>query len=248
MSHLDPDVAALLALGEDVADEQQQSHLAHCAECAAEVEAFRRTVAAGRRGAAPALLQPPARVWDAIADELELGHDASQHPGPELAAPTAPPAPPMHVAPRGRGRRGRRALLIGLVASAAAVAVVAGVWSSGILTTGPIIVSEASLASFPDWEGAEGEAVLEEIDGHHRVVVRLDADLPDDGHREVWLLTEDASALVSLGVLTGAEGEFPLPDDVDVSRFTVVDVSQEADDGDPAHSGDSIVRGQLSPA
>jgi hypothetical protein len=37
-----------------------------------------------------------------------------------------------------------------------------------------------------------------------------------------------------------------VPDGVDTAEFPVVDVSAEADDGDPAHSGDSIVRGTLT--
>ena len=34
-------------------------------------------------------------------------------------------------------------------------------------------------------------------------------------------------------------------DSVDLARFSVVDVSAEPLDGDPTHSGDSIVRGAL---
>ena len=37
-----------------------------------------------------------------------------------------------------------------------------------------------------------------------------------------------------------------LPAQVDVGEFPVVDVSIEPADGDPAHSGDSVVRGTLS--
>lgn len=252
MSHLDADLAALLALGEDVADDAQRAHLAECPVCQAEVQAFQRAVTAGRNGAGPALLDPPPRVWEAIAAELDLPESdaptVSTSAATETAAvdePTPPPA--AHVAPRGRGVR-RRPLVFGLIGVAAAAVIVAGVFTSGILNPRPVILSEASLASFPGWEGAEGAAVLEEVDGHHAVVVRLDAQVPSDGYREVWLLTEDASDLVSLGVLEGEEGVFTLPDDVDIDRFTVVDISQEDADGDPTHSGDSIVRGELSPA
>ena len=110
----------------------------------------------------------------------------------------------------------------------------------------PEIISEARLDGFPTWAGAQGEAMLERVDGHDRVVVDLTASVPDDGYREVWLLTSDASDLISLGVLDGSSGSFDIPDDVDLSRFTVVDISQEDVDGDPGHSGDSIVRGTLS--
>ena len=50
----------------------------------------------------------------------------------------------------------------------------------------------------------------------------------------------------SLGVLEGSEGTFEVPNDVDVDEFNLVDVSEEPQDGDPTHSGDSIVRGPLT--
>jgi anti-sigma-K factor RskA len=62
----------------------------------------------------------------------------------------------------------------------------------------------------------------------------------------VWLLDSEAQRLVSLGLLEGDEGRFPLPEQVDVGEYPVVDVSIEPTDGDPAHSGNSVVRGTLS--
>jgi len=38
---------------------------------------------------------------------------------------------------------------------------------------------------------------------------------------------------------------FPLPDDLDLAAYPVVDISEEPFDGNPGHSGDSIVRGVL---
>ena len=49
-----------------------------------------------------------------------------------------------------------------------------------------------------------------------------------------------------LGILSGAEGVFDIPDSLDIGEYPVVDVSDEPYDGDPAHSGDSIVRGRLA--
>ena len=94
--------------------------------------------------------------------------------------------------------------------------------------------------------GATGAARVEEQpDGRRQVVVTVDAPVPEGTYREVWLLAEDLSGLVSLGVLDGAEGRFDLPDGLDLTQFPVVDVSEEHFDGDPAHSGDSVVRGPL---
>ena len=65
------------------------------------------------------------------------------------------------------------------------------------------------------------------------------------GFREVWLLTPDVKGLVSVGTLAGPSGRFALPAGLDLAEFSVVDVSEEQFDGNPAHSGNSIVRGAL---
>jgi hypothetical protein len=62
---------------------------------------------------------------------------------------------------------------------------------------------------------------------------------------EVWLMTAGTKRLVSLGVLHGTSGTFTVPTGVDVDRFRLVDVSDEPRDGNPGHSGDSIVCGVL---
>jgi hypothetical protein len=108
-------------------------------------------------------------------------------------------------------------------------------------------VAQASLAAFPDHPGAEGTAVVEENpDGSRFVRVEVSADAAPDTYREVWLIAPDASELVSLGVLDDDTGTLTVPAGVDLARFPLVDVSQEPVDGDPDHSGDSIVRGELS--
>ena len=264
MSHLDPDAAALIALGEQAAAGDAE-HLAACDTCAAEVASLRRTVDAGRTGdGAEPLLTPPPRVWDAIASELGL-RDAPSNAAAAPATtsdraghsqPSVPPAPAPrdetrtaeHRVPRRRRSR-RRSLVLAVVAAVAVVAVVAGTWVARELTRSQVSVLPAAvLDGFPAHPGAEGEAVLEEADGHTRIVVELDADLAAEGYREVWLLASDGSGLVSLGLLDGRTGTFAVPAGVDLDLFSLVDISQEEDDGDPGHSGDSIVRGELQPA
>lgn len=65
------------------------------------------------------------------------------------------------------------------------------------------------------------------------------------GYREVWSISTDLPRLTSVGILTEGSGKLDLPEGVDMAAFAVVDVSDESFDGDPAHSGNSIVRGQL---
>lgn len=112
-----------------------------------------------------------------------------------------------------------------------------------------VVLASATLEAFPDWPDATASVVVEErADGTRFVEVALDVAEPVDGFRELWLITSAGDDIVSLGVLEGAGGTFSIPADVDLERFTLVDISQEHFDGDPTHSGDSIVRGELSRA
>jgi len=255
MSHIEPDDLATLALDGVRPEGETRLHLEDCDACRAEYEALARTVELGRAGASqPALETPPSSVWAAIHGELSLA--------PELAAdPLAPEAPATArdrpaeepatatVTPL-RQRRSPRWWPV--AAAAAVVGIVAGiaigVGASGGFGTRPApqtVVATASLDAFPGWS-ATGSAQLEEgDDGVRSIVVDLDAEVPPTDVREVWLIRSDASGLVSLGLLEGASGRFVVPDGIDLDEFTLVDVSAEPVDGDPAHSGDSIVRGEL---
>nr|WP_232624706.1 hypothetical protein [Micromonospora sagamiensis] len=44
----------------------------------------------------------------------------------------------------------------------------------------------------------------------------------------------------------GTDALLPLPPDVDLDRYSVVDVSAERYDNNTAHSGDSLLRGSLT--
>ncbi|BDI23190.1 anti-sigma factor [Herbiconiux sp. L3-i23] len=235
--HVDPEALALMALGEDT-DARIRDHLAGCPECQDELEELRATVAVGRAGLGDERLAEPApRVWSAIADELGLDRDVS----PTTTTPASASGPP-DVVPR--RRIGRRAAVAVIATTLAAAGVVTAVVVA-VQATRPTVVASAALEPLPDWLGAEGEAVVEESpDGARDVRVTLDAS-DGDGYREVWLLTRDATALVSLGVLDGSTGRFTIPADVDLGEYPIIDVSQEPADGDPTHSGDSIVRGLL---
>lgn len=107
------------------------------------------------------------------------------------------------------------------------------------------VIEQASLDPLPGWD-VRGTARVEDASGKLQLVV----DLPENsvtGYREVWLLDLQGKtpALLSVGTLNGDQGIFDLPPDVDLAKYNVVDVSNEAFDGNPAHSADSIVRGEL---
>jgi hypothetical protein len=226
MAHVDPELLALLALGETAGTDDERAHLADCDGCMEELRVLRRTALVGRSTLADGdLLEPDPRVWNRIADEVGM----------------------RPLATVGRPAR-RRTLWTGL-AIAASVVLLAGAGVAAWVGLNPAAqapVASATLEAFPGWPGASGEASVRE--SGDRWVLTLDLDVPEDaqGYREVWLITSDASQLVSLGVVEGSSGEYVIPRGVDLADYDLVDVSEEPFDGDPAHSGDSIVRGQLS--
>lgn len=236
--HMDPELVALMALGE-LPDPAAQEHLDSCPECRAILDELRETVAVGRSTlGAEILVEPAPRVWSAIAAELNLVDETNGAPEPVTMAPAS-----SHRRPRRSRRRSRWIVAAALTLAAVTVGALV---VTNLPEPRPTVVASADLGALPDWLGSTGTAVVEESPtGSKAVTVSIDA-AEGDGYREVWLLTPDARSLVSLGVLNGSEGTFTIPDDIDLAEYRVVDVSLEEPDGDPAHSGDSIVRGTLS--
>jgi hypothetical protein len=230
--HSDPDQLALRALGEDVPELDQ--HLAGCAECRRELDELRAVVATAREvEPEDQPVAPPPAVWEAVSAELGLRGVAA---GDELAARRMP-----------TGRR-RGALLLAAAAAVTGIAVGAAgaLLLSGDDGSAPAqVVAQADLAALPEHQGS-GSATVHTSDGERVLVVDVSDLTKGDGFYEVWLLDSEAQRLVSLGLLEGDEGRFPLPEQVDVGEYPVVDVSIEPTDGDPAHSGNSVVRGTLS--
>ncbi|MDF2807494.1 MAG: hypothetical protein K0S43_2440 [Cellulosimicrobium sp.] len=247
MQHIDDETLALLALGEDVLDDDARAHLASCAECADGAARLARVADAFDGADAPdELVEPSPAVWSAIHAELGLAEASADLTAPS-AGPDAPAAGTSAVVVPLAPRRRRVWVPVAAASAALLVGVAGGVlWERREAEPPETTLASATLDPLPDWEGASGDARVEEQpDGRRQVVVTVDAPAPEGTYREVWLLAEDLSGLVSLGVLDGAEGRFDLPDGLDLAQFPVVDVSEEHFDGDPAHSGDSVVRGPL---
>lgn len=250
-AHIDAEILALLALGEDAGDVTTASHLDGCAVCAQHLAELCETVAVGRAtlGAGP-LINAPDSVWRGISDELGLRLTAA----PESDGPESDGATDSRVDDIGRGhelraaRRPRRRVWIPVAAAAAVMVLLVvggGFWLQSLQR--PTVLAQVELDAFPAWAGARGDAVLEvDRDGDYSVVVSLDAPATSDSFREVWLINGDATALVSLGVLSESTGTFAVPAGIDLAEYSQVDISEEPLNGDPTHSGDSIVRGTLT--
>jgi len=270
--HCDPDVLALRALGEEVGPPEADAHLAECARCRAELEELRHVVRTARSGSPDDVPQaPPAHVWEGIRAELGLPETLVPSPADAPVTPAVQPGGPATSAPEpvagepaadapgtdelaaARRRRLRQLPTAPLLAAAAAVGAVAGGLGVWALTDGsadqpaPEVVATTPLEPLPTWD-VEGTASVEvAADGSRLLVVEVPGAGTGDGegYHEVWLLDPDVTQLVSLGVLEGDSGTFAIPAGLELDELPVVDVSLEPYDGDPAHSGDSVVRGTL---
>ncbi|GAB7190863.1 hypothetical protein NUM3379_15700 [Kineococcus sp. NUM-3379] len=265
--HVPEDDLVLLALGED-AGPGAAAHVTSCGSCAAELDAWRRVVRAGR-GAEPVPVPPPAGTWEAIAAQTGTSWEAAADPAPAEAAPPVAPAdeaPPVapadeatSAAPGPGGRvvafpaprtAGRRRWL---PVAAALLAGLAGGLGAGLAlggrtperdAPGPVALARADLA--PLARAGAGSARVLAVGDHRELAVDVrDLPDPDGGFYEVWLLSPEGG-LVSLGAVVGPSARVPLPAGVDLERFAVVDVSREPLDGDPGHSSDSVLRGTLT--
>ncbi|MEU7611985.1 anti-sigma factor [Micromonospora sp. NPDC049204] len=109
----------------------------------------------------------------------------------------------------------------------------------------PVVVASAPLAAYGSTPpAAKGDArVLRDGQLHLHV-----ANLPRvPGYYEVWLINPTTMKMFSVGTLGGgADALLPLPPNVDLKSYSVVDVSAEQYDNNTAHSGDSLLRGTLT--
>jgi hypothetical protein len=203
-------------------------HLATCDDCRRELAVLAATSASLRATARNAQTLP----------EAVLG----------VAAAEGTPAVQPHRVGRGTARPGRRRRpLIGLAAALALALVAAAV----LLWTGPLrpdrpggTVPLAGVGAV----AASGQASMAGDDGDRRMTVTTDhlPALRPGQYYEVWLLDPNAGTVFPVGVLPpDGEARFTLPASV-VGRYQAIDVSLEADDGDPTHSKHSLLRGRYA--
>lgn len=224
MRHLDPDRLVLLALAEDTAEPDETVHLAGCAECRDELDALNHVARAGAdAGAVRELPPPPEHVWNGIQAAL---------------APAPVPEP---VVTR---RRRLSPVLVGAVAAVLAVAGTLGV--QRLTSPAEDVTARAALAPLASAPATARGDVEVRADGEMVVDV---TNLPlTTGFHEIWLLDpDDITKMVSLGNLPdGRRVVLPVPPGTDLNRYRLVDISDEAHDGDAAHSGKSLLRGVLT--
>ncbi|MEV4478905.1 anti-sigma factor [Micromonospora coxensis] len=260
MQHLDHDRLVFLALGESEADHGETDHLGACASCRGEMENLQHVAGLG---AATQTLRdlpdPPEHIWQGIVAEISAAEELPSLAGArrQQSTPAEPVADaPVTASPAGTSRRRRRwprwATTVVTATAAAALGVVGtlAVLDPGRRETDPpprqVVLASAPLTAFGQTpKDANGDARVF-VDGRLHLHV---ANLPDvPGYYEVWLINPKNMEMFSVGVLRDGSGDalLPLPPNVDLEAYSVVDVSAERYDNKPAHSGDSLLRGTLT--
>lgn len=177
------------------------------------------------------LVAPPDTVWASIASAVAADE------ADEEAAPV-----------RRRHGWGVKVVALGVAGSFAAASIGAIVVAARSIGDDSVVVARAALTSegLPTApSGLTGVAVVNEDADGRTLRVELGDVRPTSGeYLELWLIKPDVSGMVSLGVAR-ADGTYDLPAGLNVEEYPIVDVSTEPYDGDPAHSGDSLVRGVL---
>ncbi|MGW5559052.1 anti-sigma factor [Micromonospora sp. NPDC003944] len=265
MQHLDHDRLVFLALGESEADDGESTHLDTCALCRAEVSTLREVAGLGAETQGLAdLPSPPEHVWQGIEAQVRAAEagplltETRRHRVPEQADTTSVERAPAEstvtpLDPTRRSRRGRGlSRWVATAVTAAAAAAVGVVGTVSVLrpddptpTPTPVVVASAPLAAYGATPPtAKGDArVLQDGQLHLHV-----ANLPSvPGYYEVWLINPTTMEMFSIGTLGGGpDALLPLPPNVDLKTYSVVDVSAEQYDNNTRHSGDSLLRGSLT--
>lgn len=224
--HLDDD--QLLSAAFDDVMAGRSAHVEACTHCRALVDDLRvgaRLVRAAQGSASIAHPPPPPlrqRVLDSIRPQPTRTQGA------------------VHSAPRWPW------------ALAAAVALAVGVGIGSVLDFSggeptPVTVAVAELEPLADDATPAGARVSEARDGLVLIVEAPAFQAKEADYFEVWLINEDLERMVSVGILgTDGEQRFPVTQELLDEGYRIVDISREFFDGAPTHSGDSLVRGELT--
>lgn len=190
---------------------------------------------------------PPPGLFDRITSEIADLEETS----PDVVINTAPAPEPEPVidlthertrrAPAAERQRRRQMFLVSI---AAACVLVVGFTLFGGGDATETFVAEATNNGLPEAFDGVATATLTGGDGW---TLSLDFSemLPDDEPVELWAIKPDLSDMVSLGIVEPGTSEFVWPTGFPPTEYSLVDLSIEPNDGNPAHSGRSILQGEL---
>lgn len=185
---------------------------------------------------------PPTDLWSRIESTLAVT------PDDQTATETAPVLSGLHPVqtPPIPARANRPTIKNPaplLIAAALVIVVAIGGFILANRDASPDVLASAELEALTEVDPGQAELIGANGDMQLRLTTG-DFDL-GESFAEVWLINTDVTALISLGPLR-SDGVYELPTGLNPEDFPIVDVSFEPFDGDPTHSGDSVLRGQFS--
>ncbi len=164
-------------------------------------------------------------------------------------APRKPPAVPNTVS-----NLLPLAAALALVIIGGLITVLATDNGSGDQTAGATLLSEGSAIDVD----VTATAAMLEGDGRRSLRLNFDRDLhaalagdgllsPESEYLSLWLTDPGRRDVLPLGVVYN-DSVIPLPAGLDIANFSVLDISIEPIDGNPEHSGRTVLRGVLEPS
>jgi anti-sigma-K factor RskA len=137
-----------------------------------------------------------------------------------------------------------------LAVAAAVVVVVLVAVGLGITLSSPAPAPVSAVAALQHMDApstASGVATVRSI-GTTRTMVVTTAGLPaapTNHYYEVWLLEPSTNKMLALGLLApSGRGSFAVSGPI-MAQFSAVDISLQANNGNPAHSKTSVLRGPV---
>lgn len=246
--HPSDETLAALAMGEPT-DQVSLEHVRSCPRCRAVVDEFSGLTVRVKDAAGVRLQAPPESVWAQIAAETAEPDRETAAPDRESARSDRPDetAWPIQQPSGPARRRFSRRWVIGGVAAGVAVGVLAGVVVPQVTQPRPQMVAQASLQTL-DTRQAQGQATVTGEGSALDLTLKVQPLTAGAGFLEVWLINTDLKRMVSIGVLpNGAtQQQFPITGALLEQGYLIVDISREPFDDRPQHSGDSLLRGELS--
>jgi anti-sigma-K factor RskA len=255
VAHLDEEDLVLIALGERPA----AAHLDDCDECRAEVEALRAVAELGAETQEVRDLPTPSgAVWSQIAAATGVQQSTVDVPRPgrnqRAVRRGSSGTARRGASPAGGQSRARRwAVLVATAVVAVAVGVAGTLAATRREDPAPraecgTVVARADLAALPlAPAGATGEARVLCDGADRRLHLHVAGLALQPGYYEVWLIDPATMEMTAIGQLgDGGDVLLPLASTTDLRKFRLVDVSAEQYDNNQAHSGQSLLRGQLT--
>ena len=245
MSHTDPVILALRALGETAGTAEDAEHAQTCPQCRSELSRLAGIVELARDEGGPERLQtPPPRVWDRIAAAAGADRSPAVADGNGAPARAARRHGNRRRWPRGRLATGLAGLAAGLIIGIGGAAGVVQLAK----TPAARVVAQVELLPLPasgQFGDATGTAVMRATARQQLMVVTLHAPRAP-GFYEVWLLARDGVSMISLGELNADQtGTFIIPPGTDLRNYSRIDISLQPFNGSTQHSKTSVVRGSL---